>query len=277
MGAWGDSICAYGEICKLLKGSGEEKANVVFFGLDQNICEFFKAQPNIACVEWLKIEPPSLAPKYVRLAVTDPAQWYDVTGLKDQIPDLIYTHIQETPRHATPDACYRDFDCALPPCLGNWESFLAPKKPYLLFQPYSTQSCGYEDHWPHWQEALKYLVDHADQDIVVVGETPSDVAAVFDLDLLDHPRVTCLLGQTRSMVDVLHIASWADRMVTTCNALAYWSQLRNIPAVVAANRLIRPATPYYYHWLKHARNGMLEHDDDFDRFRSSFGSLKRSA
>lgn len=266
VGAWGDSLCAYGQMHKHLKG---DKANVVVFSLDQNICRFFKAQPNVNRVEWLKIEPPPLFAKYAALAHDDFPRWVKETGLGDQLPELTPTHF-----HAEP---YRDFDAALPPCMAEWEQFLEPSKPYVLFQPYSTQSCGYEGHWPHWMDALTALIDHDERDIVVVGEMTPDFEKWYDLDLMEHPKVRNLVGQTQSMIDVLHILNWADQYVGTCNALAYWSLIKKKPALVACNNIIKPATPYYYNWLNHGTVKLLDHDASLDALISSFDCSVQTA
>lgn len=267
VGAWGDTIVAYGRMCKLLKERGEEKTNVVFFGLDQNICEFLKAQPKIDKVEWLKCEPPQVAGKYIRLAHTDPLEWYKITGLDAMVPGLCFTHLHDSEP-------YRNFDVSLPPSLADWETFLNCHEPYILFQSYSTQSCDYDGHWPHWTEALRYLSET--MKVVVVGEMPPEIGKVYDTDLFERPNVVCLVGQTHSMSDVFHIANRSVGVVTTCNALAYYALLKCIPAVVVCNNIIKPATPHYYDWLKHGTNTVLDHDASMDEFTRSVCCLRKT-
>jgi hypothetical protein len=268
VGAWGDTLCAYGNICKLLKERNEEKANIVFFGLDQNVCEFLKVQDKIAKVEWLKCEPPFVIGKYIKMAYDDPEGWHKFTGVKDAIPEIHFTHLHN-------QEPYRDFDCALPSSGADWKQFLADKEPYTLFQPYSTQSCDYADHWPHWKEALKFIVDNTDSNVVIVGEMPEKLEEVFDVDLFEHPQVTCLLGQTKSMIDVLHIASGADMVVTTCNAIAYWSIIKKKPSMVCCNKIIKDATPYYYKWLNH-RNNFFDYESKMDdRWQTHYYFMKQ--
>lgn len=261
VGAWGDTICAYGNICKLLKERNEEKANIVFFGLDQNVCEWLKVQDKIAKVEWLKCDPPFVIGKYLKMAHDNPEEWHAFTGVKDLIPEIHFTHLHN-------QEPYRDFECKLPPCAGDWEQFLAPKKPYTLFQPYSTQSCDYAGHWPHWKQALKFITSCTDNHVVVVGEMPED-ESVFDSEMFEHEQVTCLLGQTKTMNDVFHIANWAESIVTTCNALAYWAILHNKPRIIACNNIIKDATPYYHKWLNY-KGHFLEHDAPFERFEQMY-------
>lgn len=273
VGSWGDSLCSYGKICKLLKDRGEKKANVVYFGLDQNICELLKSQPNIDKVSWLKIDTPSVIGKYINMAVRDVPQWLEETGIKDQLPDIVPTHVTLKDQHQNYNDCYRDFDLLLPPSLGNWDEFLADKTPYILLQPYSTQSCSYEDHWQFWKQAMNYLVEKTDKNIVVVGEMPDTLKDIFDLELFENPKVTCIVGQTRSMLDVLHIANGASAIVTTSNALSCWSVIKKIPALVTCNKIIKEATPYYYNWIKSGKNIVLDHDANFESFKAAFSVL----
>ncbi len=277
VGAWGDSLCAYGNICKLLRERNEEKANVVYFGYDQNVCEFFKAQPNIDKVSWLKIDPPSLLSKYQRLAVTDVPEWLKVTELKEQLPDIVPTHITHAMMvhnyfgNLDP---YRNFDAELPPVKGDWDKFFCYKKPFLLFQPYSTQSCDYDNHWPHWKEALDFILETTDKTVVMAGEMPpKDMKAPDWFPYVEDDRVVNIVGQTQNMIDLLHIATWADELVTTCNALAYWSIIKNKPAVVCYNKIIKPRSPFYYDWIKHEPNKTVDFDEDLDVFKEQFRSL----
>jgi hypothetical protein len=272
VGSWGDSLCAYGNICKLLEDRGEEKANLVYFGLDQNVCEFFKAQDNIDKVSWLKIDKPELIGRYIALASKDPQQWAKETGI-DHLQDLHHTHITLKDQFEKSNECNRDFDPQLPPCQGGWPEFLAEKRPYILFQPYSTQSCDYSGHWPYWKEALRYVLEKTDKNVVVVGEMPETLTEVYDLDCLEHPRMTCLIGQTRSMNDVFHIANRAAAIVTTSNAISIWSILKNIPALVACNRIIKEGTPYYYNWIKDKPNVVLDHESNMEHFRAGFAMI----
>lgn len=271
VGAWGDSLIAYGNICHQLRERGEEKANVVYFGLDQNVCEFLKAQPNVDKVSWLVIDHPEMIGKYIEMACRDVPQWLELTGLKEQLPDLVSTHVTLNEQHEKTDH-HRDFDPALPPPLGNWDEFLADKTPYVLFQPYSFQSCGYADHWPHWNAALQHVLEKTDKNVVIVGEMPdagNSTDGLKELYGLEHPRVTCIVGQTRTMLDVLHIANDASAIVTTSNALSCWAVLKKIPAVVACNRVIKSYTPYYYNWIKTAPSVVLDHDTTVEDFKAA--------
>jgi hypothetical protein len=270
VGAWGDSLCAYGNICKLLADLGEEKANVVYFGLDQQICEFFKAQPNIDKVSWLKIEPPAVIGKYIQMANTDIPQWMEVTGLKEQLPELFPTHITSKYHKELSTECNRDFSCALPPCMGDWNEFLNKTGPFILLQPFSVQSCTYGDHWPYWKGAIDFMLESCPLPIVLAGEIPPKGSDAPDwFPFVEHKKVLNLIGQTRAMTDLLHIANRAQGIVTTCNALAYWAIIAKKPAVVTCNRIIKVRTPYYYNWLNYW-NVLLDHEATLDEFEQAF-------
>jgi hypothetical protein len=270
-GAWGDSLCAYGNICKLIEEKGTEKANVVYFGLDQGVCEFFKAQPNIHKVSWLQISLPRTINKYLRMAASDFKGWMETTELDKQLPNLIPTHISDYYEKEHTTECNRSFDAVLPPEQGNWADFLGDK--YILFQPYSVQSCEYAFHWPHWHEALKWVLDNTGYKVVMAGELPpegSDPPAWFPL--VDDERVVNIVGQTKSMTDLLHIASRASLIVSTCNALSVWSILKKVPAIICCTKVIKPNSPYYYNWINHSPNIVVDHDNELSVFKEAFRS-----
>ena len=180
--------------------------------------------------------------------------------MDQQLPELVPTHISRDWHNNHSTECYRDFKCELPPCLADFQGIL--DEPYILFQPYSTNSCSKEHHWQHWGEALDWLATTTDKNIVVIGEMSSELS---ELPLF-HPRVKNLIGQTKSMLDVYHIANKADWIVTTSNSLSIWSALNNIPATVICNKVIKSDTPYYYNWINANKNIVLDNDASFDDF-----------
>jgi len=268
-GAWGDCLCAYGNICKLIEEKGAEKANVVYFGLDQGICEFFKAQPNIHKVSWLQISLPRTVNKYLRMAASDFKGWMEITELDKQLPNLCPTHISDYYEIHNTKECYRDFAVTLPPEQGNWSELIGDN--YILFQPYSVNSCEYGHHWPHWQEALQWVLDHTGFKVVLAGELPpegSEPPAWFPL--VEDERVVNIVGQTKSMTDLLHIASGASMIISTCNALSVWSILKQVPAIICCTKIIKPNSPYYYNWIHHKQNIVLDYEKDMDDFKEAF-------
>lgn len=271
VGAWGDSICAHGNMCRLIEEIQCGKVNVVYFGLDGNVCDFFKAQPNVNKVSWLKIAIPLVINKYMRLASADFKEWMKVTELDTQLPDLIPTHISDHYEIHNPTDCFRDFSVNLPPMIGSWSNLL--KDPYILFQPYSVQSCEYAHHWPHWREALEWMMNHTDLKIVMAGELPPKDTEPPHWFPYVEKQVINIVGQTNCMTDLLHIASGAKAIVSTNNALSIWSILKNIPSIICCTKIIKERSKYYYNWINHAPNQLVDWNADLKVFKEQFRSF----
>jgi hypothetical protein len=269
-GAWGDSLAAYGNMCRYLKENNIPKANVVYFGLDANICEFLKFQPNVNKVSFLKISDPKEIYIYQHKASHHFKEWMEITGIDKEIPNLLPTHVNKHHLKDDPTDCYRDFHCVLPPMLGNWDEFLAPLKPYILVQPFSIQSCTFNHHWPHWVPAIEWMAENTDRNIVMVGQLFSEADPEYKFPWIEHPRIINLVGQTQNMPEVLHIANQAERIVSTANGLSLWSIINDKPALVMCHLLIKMLAPYYYNWIHGGRNSVFDHEASLDDFKKAF-------
>ena len=255
-GAWGDALASYGNICKVLDEKGLQKANVVYYGLDKEVSKFLKHQKRIDKVMRLDISEPLVYFKYAGLAAGDFNSWMKITGLNEQIPDLIPTHINRYYNIENPTDCNRDFEVQIPD--ADPELNLKQYEPYILFQPYSCHSCTFDKHWPHWMEALNWVLENVDGKVVLVGNLTSDFDQTFKFPWIEHPRLVNLVGSTTSMVDVFHLMNNANGVVTTSNALSIWSILTKKPALVVCNQIIKERSKYYYNWIHHEPNKVLE-------------------
>jgi hypothetical protein len=259
-GAWGDSIACYGHICRYAKEHGLEKVNVVYHGLHTEVIPFLKKQKYIGKVSVLALEEPvrteaGLDPigffnffQSAELLSTNFAGWMRATGLDQQIPNLLPTHVSRE----LPTECYRDFELYLPDVKTDWTML---QQPYLLFQPYSCQSCPLHMHWEYWMEALDWVLENTTLGIVLIGNKTSEFDPNFRFPQVNNPRVINLVGQTESLLDVFHIMKGAEGVITTSNSLSMWSIVTKKPALVVCHKLIR--TSYFYQWINYPPNHVL--------------------
>lgn len=256
VGSWGDAFACYGNICKMLKDTGAEKTNVVYFGLNKEVLEFLKIQKGIDKVRHLVISESFNFFEYAGMAAGNFPLWMRVTGLVDQIPDLKPTHISRYYNIEHPKECHRDFECVLPPCNVDWSTVLNGED-FILFQPFSCHSCSFDKHWPHWMDALKWSLDYFREKVVLVGQLLSPSDRTFRFPWIEHPNLINLVDQTHNMTDVLHLMGMSKFVVTTSNALSMWSIISNKPAFVCANQIIKERAEYYWHWIHHRPNLVL--------------------
>jgi len=231
-----------------------DRCNTLYFGLEDQIVEFLKHQDFLKEIWYLKPEKDSYD-ALLPLAYYNFPLWLAKTGIDSKLRNVVGTHVNsDLIWNNDPLACYRDFDLNIPESSWNIEG------PFLLFQPYSVQSCAADLHWRCWIDAIKWISDHTEWKIVVVGKeefpTPS--------------RVINLVGKTKSMLDVFSLALQSKGIITTSNALSMWSILKKKPSLVVCNKIIKEKTPYYYNWVRSEPNTVLESDITLQQFVNEF-------
>lgn len=268
-GGWGDAICNYGNIRKALVDHQADLANVVFFGLDKELISFIKAQKQIGKVRHLEMSDNSQYWQFTTLAACDFQTYTKVTGLNEKYPEIIPTHIGNYYNIQNPTLCHRYFDPVLPDPKFDWQEIL-PNEPFILFQPFSCHSCTFDLHWPHWIEALEFVLNNYKHKVVLIGQLTSQFDRAFSFPWIEHPNLINIVGQTPNMIDVYHIMAKAAFVITTSNALSMWSVVSNKPALVVCNKAIANVAKYYYNWIQHEPNVVLECTSTLSEFCSSF-------
>lgn len=266
-GGWGDAIANYGNIVAFLKESNQDKANVVFFGLDKEIIPFLKAQKHIDKVQYLKITDVSEYSAYMLLANYDFQLFARLTGLHDNFSNLVPTHISNFYLIENPNLCNRIFDLELPPQKFEWDSVLPAHEPYILVQPFSCHSCLFKNHWPYWLEGLNYIIENSPVKIVLVGKIKSGIDLDFLFPYLEHPNLINLVGQTPNMSDVLHITNKSSGIISTSSGISLYSITNNKPNLVVCNQLIKKSSLYYYNWIHHPPNIVFDCDLTLENFK----------
>jgi hypothetical protein len=125
-------------------------------------------------------------------------------------------------------------------------------------------------HWPHWLDAIDHVLANSDMNVVVIGQVTSPNDPGFVFPWIEHPKAINLVGQVVNMIDVFHIVNEAKGIVTTSNGLSMWSIIKKKPALVACNQIIRPSAEYYYNWIHHQPNLVLDSNVCLEDFKESF-------
>ena len=119
---------------------------------------------------------------------------------------------------------------------------------------------------------MKWILDNTDWHVVVVGKdgVPGSPDPNFSTPKFKHSRVTDLVNKTSSMMDVLNMASLAKGVISTANALPIWCIIKDIPALVVYNLIIKEKAPYFYEWYKSDPIITLESDSGLSDFAEGF-------
>lgn len=266
-GGWGDAIANYGNIRVALEENEADKANVIFFGIDKQLIPFIKAQNGINEVLHLNINEKSEYWQYTVMAACDFPLYMRMTGLQDKYPDLIPTHITKYYQVENQTLCHRYFEANLPPSKFDWTGIL-PSEPFLVVQPFSCHSCHFDFHWPHWIEALNFVLDNSPMKVVLIGQLKSMYDDSYVFPWVEHSNLINLVGQTPSMIDVFHIMKQSAGVITTSNALSMWSIVSKKPALVVCNQGIHKVAPYYYNWIHHEPNIVMDCTTTMSEFRN---------
>ena len=280
LGAWGDIFACCSHISALTKNTKFKKVNVLYYGSDPSIKEFLEYQDNVLEVIHACPKPkedssekvtPQLNSEYE--ATLQRSHGVELDWIEEIFPVKL-SEIQVIPTHVTWQILkttrdiIRGFDYRVPP-------IDVEIKPHtLLLNPYSFQSCSFQNHWVHIPEVAAFLANKTDWNIVLIGQERTLCPfynEYWDFPLeVDHPKVLNLVGKTKSMVEVLSIAEKCEAIVTTSNCLSLWSIISNKPALIMMNaKLTTPAVighVYYQEWVKHPPNTLVDCGHNFEDF-----------
>lgn len=263
VGAWGDMLAALGNM-SLLRKQGMDDFTVIYYGYDPKIKDFLEIQYGVKEVKhYLPVSPDSYYLICAIACATDcsPLEWLKLVDPNLEFKGtLIPTHVS-IGLHRNP-ICVRDFTCNLP---YEHQGFDIPT---ILFQPYSVQSSPLDFHWPHWMNALDWLLDKFTKMQVVVcglkiGKCVNGDEVPFP-ELPTHKRLINMVGQTESMMDVFAIADKAEMIVTTNNCLSMWSLLNGMGATVMHKK---SKYPYYLKWIDCYPNAVLPFEATLEDFQ----------
>lgn len=130
---------------------------------------------------------------------------------------------------------------------------------FILVQPYSTSSVGLQEHWPHWSAFLRWLLDRCASSHLLVFCGLNKIPG-----LEAYPGAVDLIGQTPSMLHVLALCERAKGVISTCNAVANWTAIRNLPGLIAANAAIERPLCFWRKFLGTPNNTVLGYEATMD-------------
>lgn len=266
VGAWGDTLITTGEILHLLKERSQESVGVIYYGQDPAIPAFLISQPWCSRV-FPVIEPDdSLYWESLRSMPWRPLHSWLPARLENIDSETIaYTHLKfgrlgEHEPHIWHGA-------ELPQSVVMWaKEFRLATGPFRLLHAVSTQSSSWESHWPHWPEAIEWLLESTPYTYVLTG-WKSDLEH-------SHSNLIDLRGETETMTHVLALAEESQGIIATSNSLGYWSIIQGLPAVIACNELVSsPAGDLFHRWLSRPPVCLIEHSEGMERFQECVATL----
>jgi len=129
----------------------------------------------------------------------------------------------------------------LPGWAHEWAAEAARDLPedFYVLHPYSFQSTTLAMHWPYWQIAINSLLHYTGATYVLTGAGWHSQG--------EHPRLVNLLGKAPSMLAVMALAQRSKGIIGTCNSLAHWAVIQNIPAVICGHSEF--AKTFFRKWI----------------------------
>lgn len=264
---WGDMIVDYANISQL-----NHPVNVLFYGYDSYIPIFLKCQNNIE--EVVHVLPANTKEFAMAPAESYNEEWIEMICKRaNLIPENFLMIHKDKMKKVN-----RDVKFTLPKPEFEFEI----KKPSLLFNPYSIQSLMFSNHCPLIPEIFAWLVDCTNWNIILIGQKKFYHSYFgeqpFPLKIINSEQshnLINLVGKTKSMIDVFHIAKQCKGIVTTSNCLALWSIVTQKPALVMLNDVMsnpkdRKALKFHKEWITHPTNTHVNFDCTPEQFMKTF-------
>jgi thioredoxin 1 len=247
MGGMADAICNYGNIARTCTTYGLERMNVLYFGNQDGVVDLLSGQKYVGTV--VQQEPTSdrnqlvafcMATLRYDVAVED---WLPLTDCSVNPHHIIQTHTTAD-LHRNPIA--RRMEMRLPEELERKWRYIPPNS--VLVHPFSPGTDPSEQ-WEHWKHSVMWAWRRHPH--VVVS---SHHELTHTLGLHADNVTTCV---NPTMLDLFAIANRCRMVVTTSDALAFWTALTNKPAIVICEKGFATQHPYYYNWINASCNRLM--------------------
>lgn len=264
---WGDTFAALSQAKYILDHQGGEKCSIIHCGNDPNIAEFCEAQPwidraiNLYPADYHSIyktaceqngRPETYIPRLAKAAAEA-----GITGFP-RIEDVTSTHhiyVYGTNYRARP---LQKAELPLSSMFWAeewWDSQDFQGRAFLL-HPSSTWSHSWEGHWPHWRQAVDWLLDYTSDTYILTGQN--------DVIERKHPRLINLIGATSSNSDVLALAEMAEGVISTCNNLSLWTVIQGLPGLICGNSAIKNHINYFRRFIDRPPNYFIPVEASFE-------------
>lgn len=256
-GTWGDALFEYNAMRKDMELKNIDQADIVYFGYDMDIYKLLKNQKKINKVYPFLISDNEQYLKYLDLSKNNFSEFLQVTNLGEQKPNMISANLLQTEQG-------QDW-LVLPPAKMDWNAV----ERYLVFHPFSCQSCFMSDHWQYWMLAIDWILETYDVKIVMTGQLLSEFDKRYKFPWIEHNNLINLVDQTASMIDVFHLAQKACGVLTTSSALSTWSHVLGRPTLTVCNKKVKD-NQVKYQRMQSSVNTVLDASTSFMDFKESF-------
>ncbi len=261
-GGWKDVIAGYSNFCDLLDRRGEAKGNLIVYTNNRDHSRLMKEQDRVLEVKTWLIEDMNRYDSYLEYSKISFNEFKRLTGLNDLCKSVLECHVTRynmLQEHYSPPASFSMKVVGGSPWATGFSS------PFLLVQPYSFSGVPEEQHWQYWLDAIEWLLNVSDIEIVLVGHNyPEKLHSRFAS--IRNEKLINLIGETESMLDVYGLAKQSVGIITTANSLSMMSIALGKPAITVLPVLFRLLGRYYYNWINRQPNVVLENDIDLRSF-----------
>lgn len=238
-GAWGDVLACLGEFRNY-----PQRGGMIVYGRDPKIADFVSMQAGVEAVHFVEaLEDGEYRNICCDSAASDDWKWEWSFLPHIRRCKVIPTHLRPAVTRANHVNRWHggrlDFNSH---AIAN-EVILhnnLESKPFIVLQPYSTQSSEADTHWQHWEEAIEILLRCTPYQYVLIGQG-------YEIGI-ENPKLTNLIDKMPDMMTVYALAERASGVVSTCNSLAMWSVINQIPTVVCANEALHQAR-FFWKWI----------------------------
>lgn len=281
-GHWGDVFVCCGVMQRLMRYTGQSKVNVLYVGPDLGIVDWLRQQSFVAEVIGIKITNATEGTysKFWQVTArpnTEPDDW--LPFLKGQVEYLPkwYKYVQTHINFAwfkTRDGMQVQLwhGGKLPASAHKWAHDTLCERvgertgPLIHLHPVSTWSEAAKNHWPHWTDAITWLLANTPHTFVLTGQEPIP-------GLPRSERLVDLIGLTPTNLEVLAVSEACGAVISTPNNVALWSVIQRQKALVVGNKSTQFLTSYYRRFLQSGeRLTWLNVDAPFEKFTEAVGT-----
>lgn len=266
-GAPGDVICGIGNA--MLHEEWKSTNDFLYYGRDPAVAEFIRAQSFCdQCIGVIEKDPhryqQSVQQLCIKVFPTDEGYYpylksvvLPKTGIAPQQLHLV--HIGEMAKRQY--RIHRWKNPQLPYSVLAWakDVFIQDGRRSYVLQPYSWQSNTKERHWPHWTDAILWLLQNTDHRYYLTGQ---DMAHRFASD-----NLVDLIDKTPTFQEVLAIADLCDGVISTTNNLTHWAVMTDKPSVACCVWGMSFKWYYFRKWVEVAPVRLVEFKDDLNAFK----------
>ncbi|HXE63217.1 MAG TPA: hypothetical protein VN519_06725 [Bryobacteraceae bacterium] len=263
VGAWGDCLIDFGAFRSMIGEGG-----ILCWARDPMIPCFLRLQSGVR--EVVHVQPRDGA-DYWRVCryIADTPLDQDMEPTRELRARAGVTgHVLNTTMGASQPwmrqrAVHRWNGARLPQSAWNWATSVSSQidNRFFVVNPLSLNSSPIEDHWPHWEQALSFLVNYTPWTYVLVGQGWEPKGR--------HPRIIDLVNSAPSMTAVMALSEQSSGVITTASGLSHYCAVQSLPACVLGNKPLSSPVSYFRRWLEVPNIELVMYEQDLSAFIQS--------